>query len=431
MAVALTAAAFPLWMRLSLLEECRRRAQQALGALGTASTQDLREAMRLHAALGASTPEASERVAAFTETLKLAKHLGDCDYQLRALRGLYVYHAGSGRFRTALPFAQRFHDLAMSQPDLDDRLFGEHLMGVAEHYIGDQMSARSRLEQVLAQDAVSDPGRDVTRFQDLVRFGTDLRFEARAFLARVMWLQGLADQAVRMAEKSLGEAEATGHPISRCYVLALAACPTAFLVGDQVAAARYTAMLVDLSRQHALPHWAAFGARFERVFVVKAGGLDNGSRRRPGGHGEADPNFSFRSLTGLMLLAEALGQVGRVAEGLAVLEAGIEEFEPSCFTPELLRLKAELSLLLGMPGAAGSAEAHFRQALDEAREHGSLSWELRAATSLARLLRDEGRSADAIACLQAIYDRFTEGFSTADLIAAKRLLEDLNDARVG
>jgi len=81
-----------------------------------------------------------------------------------------------------------------------------------------------------------------------------------------------------------------------------------------------------------------------------------------------------------------------------------------------------------MPGAAGSAEAHFRQALDGARERGTLSWELRAAASLARLLRSQGRPADAIACLQPVYDRFTEGFGTADLIAAKQLLNELSDA---
>ena len=74
------------------------------------------------------------------------------------------------------------------------------------------------------------------------------------------------------------------------------------------------------------------------------------------------------------------------------------------------------------------AHAADRQALDGARRQGALSCELRAATSLARLLRDQGRSADAIACLQPIYDRFTEGFGTADLMAAKQLLGDLADA---
>jgi predicted ATPase len=124
-------------------------------------------------------------------------------------------------------------------------------------------------------------------------------------------------------------------------------------------------------------------------------------------------------------LAEALGQVGRIAEGLALIEAGIEQFEANCFAPELVRLKGELTLLQSMPGAEGSAETNFRQALDGARKYGTSSWELRAATSLARLMRNQGRPTDATTCLQAIYDRFTEGFATADLIAAKRLLDEL------
>jgi predicted ATPase len=81
--------------------------------------------------------------------------------------------------------------------------------------------------------------------------------------------------------------------------------------------------------------------------------------------------------------------------------------------------------LQGAPGAAATAEDHFRQALDWARRQGALSWELRAAMSLARLLYDQARSADALALLQPIYDRFTEGFDTADLKAAKALLDTL------
>ena len=143
----------------------------------------------------------------------------------------------------------------------------------------------------------------------------------------------------------------------------------------------------------------------------------------------AEPNLRLSvSCTGLSQLVEALVHAGRMAEGLAVLEAGMEQFEAGCYTPELLRLKGELFLLQGTPAAAETAEDLFRQALDEARRQGALSWELRAATSLARLLRNQGRPADAIACLQPIYDRFTEGFGTADLIAAKQLLDDLGVA---
>ena len=91
---------------------------------------------------------------------------------------------------------------------------------------------------------------------------------------------------------------------------------------------------------------------------------------------------------------------------------------------ELLRVKGELLLLQGAPGAAVVAEDHFRQALDWARRQSALSWELPAAASLARL-RDQGRSANAVALLQPVYDRFTEGFDTADLKAAKALLDAL------
>jgi predicted ATPase len=89
----------------------------------------------------------------------------------------------------------------------------------------------------------------------------------------------------------------------------------------------------------------------------------------------------------------------------------------------LLRVKGELLLLQGAQDAASEAENHFRQALDWARRHGGLASELRAATSLARLWCDQGRPADARAVLQPVYDRFTEGFHTTDLKAAKALLD--------
>jgi predicted ATPase/DNA-binding winged helix-turn-helix (wHTH) protein len=423
--VALTAAAHPLWIRLSLLEECCRRAQQALGA---ASTENPREAMRLQAALGASTPEASEMAAAFTKVLDMAKRLDDVEYQLRALWGLYFYYNGIGRFRSAQPLALEFHSLSLRGSDQNDQMFGKSMVAVAEHFVGDQESARGQLEQLLTLGAAGDLRRNAVRFRDVVRFGMDFRLLVTVFLARALWLQGFADQAVRMAEQSLREADATGHTVSQCFVLALASCPIAFWVGDRLAAAKFTAQLVELSRQHALPQWAAFGARFEQVLVIKAGDLDGGSRRPRRGRDEvAAPNFSFRSLSGLTQLAEALGQAGRITEGLAAIETGVEQFEDGCFSPELIRLKGELTMQQDMPGAAGSVEALLRRALDGAREQGALSWELRAATSLARSLRSQGRPADAIACLRPVYNRFTEGFRTADLIAAKKILDEADD----
>jgi predicted ATPase len=83
--------------------------------------------------------------------------------------------------------------------------------------------------------------------------------------------------------------------------------------------------------------------------------------------------------------------------------------------------------LQGASDAEAAAQDLFRQALDLTRQQGALSWELRASTSLARLLRDQGRFADALASLQPVYDRFTEGFGTADLAAARTLIDALQD----
>jgi predicted ATPase len=125
---------------------------------------------------------------------------------------------------------------------------------------------------------------------------------------------------------------------------------------------------------------------------------------------------------------EALGRTGQIGDGLVLVEEAIdhaERTEERWVFAELLRVKGELLLLQGGSSAAATAEDHFRQALDWMRRQGALSWELRAATSLARLLRDHSRAADALALLQPIYDRFTEGFDTADLKAAKALLDAL------
>jgi predicted ATPase len=128
-------------------------------------------------------------------------------------------------------------------------------------------------------------------------------------------------------------------------------------------------------------------------------------------------------------MAEALGRAGQIADGLATIEEAMERSERTeerWVTAELLRIKGELLLLEGASGATPAAEDHFRQGLDWAHQQGALSWELRCATSLARLLSARGRSADATALLKPVYDRFTEGFATADLKAAKALLDDLS-----
>ena len=422
MGVALSAAAVPLWMRLSLLEECRSRAKQALGALGIGGARDPREEMRLHAALGASTPEGPEMGEALTKALDIAESLGDSEYQLRALRGMCFYHTGRNRFRAALPFAQKFHDLAARVADPRDQLFSERMMGVVKYFLGDQVSARRHLERVLTHYVPTDHGRDVIRFQ------INSRLSARVFLARVLWLQGFPDQAVRTAAISVAEAQATGHANSVCYALAWAGCSIALWTGNLAAAASYAGMLLDCSRKHGLTLWSGFGSRLQAILGSTEDDLDTQD------HG-CTPALtrprSAASAAGFMgELAEAFVRAGRIAEGLAVIETGFGQSEAGWIAPELLRLRGELMLSQGAPAAAETAESLFRRALDEAHRQEVLSWALRTATSLARLLRDRGRAAQAIACLQPVYDRFTEGFGTADLIAAEQLLDELGEANL-
>jgi predicted ATPase len=126
-------------------------------------------------------------------------------------------------------------------------------------------------------------------------------------------------------------------------------------------------------------------------------------------------------------IAEALGRAGQIADGLTVVEQAFERCEQTnerWLVAELLRLKGDL--MLRKESATAEAEDCFREAIDCARRQGALSWELRAATSLARLLRDQRRGGEAIAIIKPVYNRFTEGFGTNDLANAKALIDDLH-----
>jgi predicted ATPase/DNA-binding winged helix-turn-helix (wHTH) protein len=431
LSVELTAAAIPLWMQLSLLDECRGRLEKALAALRPGANRDARREMKLHAALAASLRytrgAVSETGAAWTKALEIAESLEDPEYQLQALWGLWLFHTTSSRHRIALDLAQRLCTLAECWPDLSDRLIGERAMSTSQHYLGDQSKARHHIERVLADCVIADAR------PHLIRFQIDLRVMARVFFARVLWLQGFPDEAMRVAERSVEDARAANHAISLCYALFLGACPIALSVGALVAAEHYVSMLLDDSTRFALPFWVARGRSYQGALVIKRGDIDAGLPLLRAGFDELGEARS--AVFGLieLLLPEALGGVGQVAEGLAAIEDAMNHSETTqerWMIAEMLRIKGELLLLQGGATAATAAEDHFRQALDWAARQGALSWELRAAMSLAGLLRDQGRSADAKRLLQPVYDRFTEGFDTTDLKKAKALLDSFVPAEV-
>jgi predicted ATPase len=422
--VALAAAAIPLWMYLSLIGECRGRVDRALAAIAAGAGQDARREMQLHAALAVSLMytrgAVSEIGAAWTKSLKIAESLEDTEYRLRSLFGLFTSNINSGQHGVALTLAQRFRTLAATRSDPNDRLIGERMIGISQYWLGDQPSARLHIERALAHD-VAPP-----RKSEIVRFQVDHWVTARAFFARILWLQGFSDQAMREAESSVADGRATNHAISLCHALAVAACPVALWVGDLAAAEHYGGMLLDHSTRHALARWRAFGRSYQGVLLIQRGDLSIGLRLLRAAFAELTAAGTvprlFTSLT-----AEALGRAGRIAEGLAAIEEALtwaESTEERWATAELLRIRGEILLLQGAPGAAATAEDHFRQALDLAQRQGALSWELRTASSLARLWRDQHRI-EARALLGSVYGRFTEGFATADLREARSLLEQL------
>jgi predicted ATPase len=251
----------------------------------------------------------------------------------------------------------------------------------------------------------------------------------RSFLARILWLQGFPDQAMRMAKENVEDALALNHALSLANALVQAACPVAFFAGDLVAAEHFVCMLLECSTRHALGPWQAWGRCFEGILLIKRGDTVTGLQRLSTAvSGLRDIGYAVYYVAFMGELAEALGRAGQAVHGLATIDEALarsERSEERWCVAELLRIKGELVVLQGASGAKRAAEELFRQSLDLSRQQEVLSWELRAATSLARLLHNQGRPADAAACLQPIYDRFTEGFGTADLVTAKQLLDEL------
>jgi predicted ATPase len=425
--VALTVASVPLWLQLSLMEECRGYVERALSCLGSGSDRDASRELQLYSALGASLMYTKgpmpETAAAWTTALEIAQTLDDPEYQLRALWGLFTYNIGSGEYRAALTLAQTFCSVAANSADPADRLIGDGMTGIVLHHLGDQTSARRHIERQVSRYMAPD------RRSHTVRFLFDQRVTGRVFLARILWLQGFPDQAMRISQGIIEDTRAIDHTVSLCYALSAAACSVPLFVGDLAAAERSLAMLLDHSAKHVLALWHAWAHCLEGALLIKRGNVETGLPLLRTALDELrESEFGLPYTIFLGALAEGLAGVGQVTQGIAAIDEALarsERDEERWCTPELLRVKGELVLREDAPDAAVVAEDHFGQALDWARRQGAVSWELRAATSLARLWRDQNRAKAARQILAPVYDQFTEGFETADLKAAKLLLDDL------
>ncbi|MEA2917967.1 MAG: hypothetical protein QOJ15_10048, partial [Bradyrhizobium sp.] len=405
---ALTVAAVPLWVHLSLMEECRGRVERALS--GPAESRDARRNMQLYAALGAALfltkGSGPEMAAAWTSAFEIAESLDDADYRLRALWGLFIDCFTSRRYREALAVAERFCPYAAKSTDAADGPIGDRLVGVALLALGDLKGARRHIERML--------GRYVARKSHIIRFQYDQRLLARSHHSRILWLQGFAEQAIRSVERLVVDARASGHPLSLANAL-LQSALVALLVGDLTLTERYVKALLELSARHALE--SLVGRCFGSVLLIKRGDIGAGLELMRTAFAIVPHNaFSMLFSPIRAEMADALGRDGKAAEGLSIIEEALarsERNEERWCVAELLRIKGELILRDGASQAATAAEEDFLHSLDWARRQGALSWELRTSTSLARLQHDQGRIAEARSLLQPVYDRFSEGFETA------------------
>ncbi|MFZ1427916.1 MAG: hypothetical protein WAS21_14205 [Geminicoccaceae bacterium] len=426
--IALTVVAIPLWFHLSLTRECAERVDRALAAPATSLSLD--QEMRLRAAHAWTLMQTKglglETLAAWGQVLETSEQLGNRDYQLQALWGLWAGLQNKGEFHEALKLGRRFSGLATQANDRLGILVGDRMIGYILHLLGDQAEARHYLERMLGQYEVPDIG------AQMIRFVFDQRAMARCFLARILWLQGDAKQAMLMVESIVDDAAPGPDILTLCQVLVHAACPVALFVGDLPLVERYVSLLIESAAHQGLAFWQGWGRCFRGVLLVKRGELARGLAELQAALSELRQiQYGVYYIVFQSELAAALGFAGNIAEGLAAIDEALarsEQNDERWYLAEILRIKGELVLASGRPEGPVEAEMYYHRSLEWARRHQTLAWELRTATSLARLWKNQQRVEEAHALLAPIYARFSEGHDTNDLMVAGEILRELRAA---
>jgi predicted ATPase len=407
--VSLTAAAASLFIRLSLFDEYRGYVERVLNDSTLMAGADAIAQMSLHLALGhlllhmATTH--SQMTRTFGRALEIAEQVGLAAPRAEVLAGAWLGSMRRADYPEALEFAARFRRDTTTTGQTDELVYCR-MMAHTLNYVGDFDSSQHFVER-----ALKHPLRGAPAAHDHV-FYVDLEVVMYATRARNCWLQGFADQARDAARRSLERAVSINNATGVCYALALGACPVAIWRGDLPEAGRLTAMLLEYSRQYSLDSWGSWVPFFEGVLLL----------RSARSHEPFEP-ATFHS-TGLRQIDEvATLREGSVPpQALARVESGRVGWNAA----EILRVTGEQVRNDRGSEAVASAEAAYLRSLDIARRQAALSWELRTATSLACLWRDQHRAQEARDLLADVHGRFTEGFQTADYARGGALLHELS-----
>lgn len=421
--ISLAAAAAPVFLALSLLPECHRWSQQALLVFSEAARGGHDE-MRLQAALGLSLiftrGESETARVAVSRALAIAEDRGDVLDQLRLLGLLHMFHHRIGDFRAAFSYATRSTRVAATVKDPTAVAAAHCILGVTLHHMGDFGAAGVELDS--AREHRPGPQRT-----GKIYLGLDHRSWAGGTLARNLWLQGHPTLAAQLAYESVNEATRAVRPTALSIALNCA-ITVFFWRGDLESAEEHIDWLMSHSESHSLATFLAVGRGFRGELAIHRGDLERGIETLQGCLRELH-TFRYMLLASSfsISLAEGLAESGRFAEGIALLDERIKLDEADralSYVPELLRLKGRI--LQSMPERRiDDAETCFWSSLDLSRSQGARAWQLRAATDLAKLLADHGRSKDGRTLLQPICAGFSEGFETTDLKSAEELLATL------
>jgi predicted ATPase/predicted negative regulator of RcsB-dependent stress response len=340
---------------------------------------------------------------------------------LAALYGLFLHHLHWSSKHVALRIAGEILRLAERQQDVAAQAVGHRCMGVSLLFHGQLLPALTHLERTLA---LYDPAH---RISPVYLAGPDTRVACALFTALILLLRGYPDQALVRNREALAAAYELDHAFTTSQALYLT-CWLHQVRGEPRAVEGRARALMELATERSLSAWLADGTVLHGWAVAEAGETDRGMAQLRQGLAAKETIGVQQHTPGFLgLLAGLQLGIKNSREALDVLDealARVDQLEERWFEADLLRLKGQ-ALLVMSPEHAGEAETCYQQALAVARDQGARLWELRAATSLARLWRDQGTRTEARDLLAPVYGWFTEGFETADLKDAKALLDEL------
>jgi class 3 adenylate cyclase/predicted ATPase/energy-coupling factor transporter ATP-binding protein EcfA2 len=372
----------------------------------------------LLATKGYAAPEVRET---YTCARQLCEHLDNPRQIFRVLRGLWNYYQGRAEYHMARTLGEQLLALAQQAQDSAMFLAAHRTFGATLFYLAAVASAHTHFAQGIALYDLQQ------HRASTFLYGEDAGVVCHTLDAVTLWLLGYPDQGRAQSQKALALAQQIAHPLSLSFALGNTAIFHQ-LRREVRAAQAYTEAAMRISPEQQSPQWQAMVALLHGWILVQQGQAQEGSEQltqgltawRASGAEIARPYW-------LMRIAEAHGMLGAPAAGLTVLTEALALVDTTgerLYESELYRLKGEL-LLQQASANSTEAETCFQQALSTARSQQAKSFELRAATSLARLWQQQGKRQEAHDLLAPVYQWFTEGFDTADLQEAKALLENL------